>query len=587
MQVIATAGHVDHGKSTLIRLLTGMEPDRWSEERRRGLTIDLGFAWAATPRGTTVAFVDVPGHERFVPNMLAGIGPVPAAMLVVAADEGWMPQTAEHVAALDALGVHEGLLVVTRSDLADPRPTVHQCRTHLSGTSLSAIPAVAVSGRTGQGADAVHQALDTLTGRLPRPDPDAEPRLWIDRTFTIHGSGTVVTGTLPAGTLTRGQSLVLHRSGREVGVRSLQCLGSDTDRVHGVARVAVNLRGLDRDEARRGDALVRAGQWLTTDVLDVRLRGSPAADLPRNLTLHAGSAAVPARVRPLGDDTARLSLREPLPLRVGDRALLREPGAHQVPAGVTVIDVLPPPLSRRGAARRRGAALRDVPDSPDGVSELHRRGLIRAGDLRAMGAHAPADTLSRGDWLLDPAHRDVLATRLCDLLAEHARTRPLDGGMPTEAARRALGLPDSALLEPVLAGRAAARVGERDGRLRLGDDELPAPVQDALRTVREQLTSDPFTAPTADELATLGLHAPQLAAAARAGELLKIDRGVYLLPDAPERALRRLSDLPAPFTLSRARQALGTTRRVAVPLMELLARRRRTESLPDGTHRLR
>src|SRR5690242_5740711 len=185
VHVIATAGHVDHGKSTLVRRLTGMEPDRWAEERRRGMTIDLGFAWTGLPSGATVAFVDVPGHERFVPNMLAGIGPVPAAMIVVAADEGWMPQSAEHLAALNALDVRHGLLVVTRSDLAEPEAAIELAQEEIAGSSLGDVEAVAVSAVTGAGLDDLRAALDRLVARLPAPDAEAPVRLWIDRVFTV------------------------------------------------------------------------------------------------------------------------------------------------------------------------------------------------------------------------------------------------------------------------------------------------------------------------------------------------------------------------------------------------------------------
>src|SRR3984957_18465101 len=179
MQVIATAGHVDHGKSTLLRALTGMDPDRWSEEKRRGLTIDLGFAWLMLPSGEQIAFVDVPGHERFVPNMLAGVGAVPAVLFVAAADEGWMPQSAEHLAVVDALGIRSGLLVITRSDLADPGPALAQAQEQLRGSSLGVTPAVAVSAVTGAGLPELMRALDELTCSLPAPDPGDPVRLWI------------------------------------------------------------------------------------------------------------------------------------------------------------------------------------------------------------------------------------------------------------------------------------------------------------------------------------------------------------------------------------------------------------------------
>src|SRR5215510_3557328 len=296
MQVIATAGHVDHGKSTLVRALTGMEPDRWEAERRRGLSIDLGFAWLTLPSGERLAFVDVPGHERFVPNMLAGVGPVPAVMFVVAADEGWMPQSAEHLAAIDALAISRGLLVVTRADLTDPAPALREAAERIRGTSLGAVDALAVSGVTGQGLPELRAALDRLTARLPVSDPGAPVRLWVDRSFSIRGSGTVVTGTLPAGTVTVGQELLLTPSLRPARVRALESMNEPVGSAAGVARVAVNLRGVPAGVPARGMALIEAGRWTLTRLIDVRLSSrDPVMSLPPELSLHVGSARTRAR----------------------------------------------------------------------------------------------------------------------------------------------------------------------------------------------------------------------------------------------------------------------------------------------------
>ncbi|MGH3946910.1 MAG: selenocysteine-specific translation elongation factor, partial [Pseudonocardiaceae bacterium] len=286
MHVVATAGHVDHGKSTLVRALTGMEPDRWAEERRRGMTIDLGFAWTTLPTGSTVAFVDVPGHERFVPNMLAGVGPVPAVMFVVAADEGWMPQSREHLEALHALDVRHGLLVVTRSDLMDPELACEEALEHLASSSLGRVAAVCVSGVTGAGLDTLRAALGELVAGLPAPDVTADVRLWVDRAFTIRGAGTVVTGTLAGGTIHLGDQLVLAPGGRRVSVRGLQSLGAPVESAPAVARVAVNLRGLPLTAVRRGHALLTPGMWLATRTVDVRLAGAAADELPRQVVLH-------------------------------------------------------------------------------------------------------------------------------------------------------------------------------------------------------------------------------------------------------------------------------------------------------------
>ncbi len=396
-----------------------------------------------------------------------------------------------------------------------------------------------------------------------------------------------MTGTLSAGTLRKDDRLHLHPADAEVTVRGLQALGSSEPQIGAVARVAVNLRGVDLDQVRRGDALLTPDRWLTTDALDVRIhraisRETNAAismEIAAELMFHIGAAAVKARVRPLGHDTARLTLRTPLPLRIGDRALLRDPGSRRVCGGLVGLDVRPPPLARRGAARARAAELDTMDGRPDGVAELRRRRLIRADELRAMGATPPGP----GQWLVDEAHRDELGNRLKGLLDQHQRTHPLANGMPAEAARRALQLPDLALL-PMIAH--AAGVSMRDGRLHKGHAALPEHVERAVEAIRRALIDHPFQAPTAEDLAELGIGDKELAAAARTGALLRLAPGLVLLPDAEESAVARLVLLPEPFTLSQARQALDTSRRVAVPLLELLARHGRTRRLPDGTPRV-
>jgi selenocysteine-specific elongation factor len=585
--VVATAGHVDHGKSTLVRALTGMEPDRWAEERRRGMTIDLGFAWVTLPTGETVAFVDVPGHERFVGNMLAGVGPVPAVMFVVAADEGWMPQSAEHLDALHALGVHNGLLVVTRADKADPGPAVAEALVELATSSLGAAESVAVSGVTGEGLDDLRPALSRLVGGLPTPDPADPVRLWVDRAFTIKGSGTVVTGTLPAGRVAVGDEFWLAPGGRPAAVRSIQSMGAARSEVTGTARVALNLRGVRPSDVGRGTALVTPGHWLETTELDARLvppRGGGDVRLTRDVMLHVGSAAVPVRVRPLGTDTVRLRLDRPLPLRIGDRAVLRDPGRRQVAAGLTVLDVRPPALARRGAATVRAAELSTMDGQPDGAGELRRRGVIRAGELRAMGAEPPTRPVV-GDWLVDPPRWAAWRRSLADLVGAHAAAHPLEHGVPVETARQQLGLPDARLVTALATGTLAVQ----DGRVvRAGAaPSVPAPVRAAVEAVRGDLAATPFLAPEAHRLTALGLGPRELAAAVRAGALLRVAAGIYLLPGAELAAARALRALPQPFTLSEARQALRTTRRVAVPLLELLDARGITERLPDSRRRLR
>jgi selenocysteine-specific elongation factor len=645
VHVIATAGHVDHGKSTLVRALTGMEPDRWEAEQRRGMTIDLGFAWMALPSGEQIAFVDVPGHERFITNMLAGAGPAPGVLFVVAADEGWMPQSAEHLAAIDALGVRNGLLVVTRADLADPAPVLAQATRKIADTSLGQVEAVPVSAPTGQGLPELVAALGRLSARLPEPDPGGSVRLWLDRVFAIKGSGTVVTGTLQAGTVRTGDELVLTPAMRPLRVRGVQSLGAPAAQVSGVARVALNLRGVSTRELGRGMALIQAGRWTVTSVIDVRLTHLPAdrmpADrqpagtvrLPSRLTLHIGAARAVARVRMLGGRVARLSLDHPLPLHVGDRVLLRDPGAAADRAtgrpvfGATVLDVSPPRLRGNGAAAAAERELASWPEPPTAPDLLHRHRLLRAGVASAMGLSDLPPPVS-GEWLADPAHWQRLRQRLAAAVTAHAARDPLAPGLPLDAARAELGLPDRGLVEALVSWHPAGGAGEDDGtgegdstgelvvatggylRRAGGGRErpdgtgrvgqgprpgggaaqvphLPARVADAVRVVLADLADAPFGAPDAERMRDLGIDARAAAAAERAGLLLRLPGNVLLAPDAPDRAARILAGLPQPFTAAEARKALQTSRRVVIPLLEWLDRKGITKRLADDRRTMR
>jgi selenocysteine-specific elongation factor len=607
MQVIATAGHVDHGKSALVRALTGMEPDRWAEERRRGLTIDLGFAWMTLPDGERLAFVDVPGHERFVPNMLAGVGPVPAVLVVVAADGGWMPQSAEHLAAIDAVGIRRGLLAVTRCDLADPGPATRQALEQISRTSLGSVEAVAVSAVTGAGLAELRAALGRLVASLPVPDAAAPVRLWVDRSFSIRGSGTVVTGTLPAGTIRSGQELLLTPSMRPARIRGIESLNEPVASAGGVARVALNLRGIPADVPARGMALIDAGRWTMTKLADVRLSLPGPLRLPPDMTVHIGSARTLARMRPLGPEDAgiaRLTLREALPLHVGDRLLLRDPGSADVTIlGATVLDVAPPALVRRGAAAAAGRQLAAWPDVPAAADLLRRHGLLRAEAVAAMGVagRLPPPVTASG-WLADPVRWTELRRQLTEVVAAHARRDPLAIGLPPEAARAALRLPDRALVEALARmpppENAPSRMRLDGGYLRLGEPQKPLQTQEpqpalpphvvaGVRAVLADLADAPFLAPEAGRLRELGLDARAIGAAARAGLLLRVTEQIVLAPGAAAEAARALAGLPQPFTAAEARQALGTTRRVAIPLLEYLDRAGITQRLPDDRRRMR
>jgi selenocysteine-specific elongation factor len=513
----------------------------------------------------------VPGHERFLSTTLSGLGPVPMAMMVVAADDPWMPQAAEHLAALDAFGVRHGVLAVTRSDVGDPGPALARARAEIDRTSLAGCPAVVVSGRTGSGLDDLRRALAEVLVGVPS-DPSADVRLWVDRVFTVAGAGTVVTGTLPTGTVRRGEELVLGHE--PVRVRGVESLGRSHERVAGPARVALRLGGRAPAGLAKGSVLVTPGAFADVAEVDVRLHGD--GRLPERPLLHVGSTRVAVRARSLGQRHARLRLEAPLPLRHGERVVLRDPGSRTL-WGADVLDAAPPPLTRRGDARARAAVLADL--RPGVAGELDRRGVVRRSALERLGVTTeplPEAVLAQGDWL-------VSAPRLAAWRAElTAAVSAAPDGLSPEAAARAIGLPDPALLSAVTEDP----VSRQAGRLVVRRD-LPGPLRVALDALVADLSDAPFRAPDAERLAELGLEPATVARLARDGHLLAVGEGVVLLPGADETAYDVLGTLPQPFTTSQARQALGTSRRVALPLLAHLDRTGRTVRLPDDTRRVR
>ena len=623
MHVVATAGHVDHGKSALVRALTDMDPDRWAEEKRRGLTIDLGFVWTTLPSGTDLAFVDVPGHEKFLGNMLAGLGPAPVVIFVVAADEGWQEQSTDHRDAVRALDIRHGLIALTRADRADAARRAEvtaQIRHELAGTALADAPLVEVSAHTGEGIAQMRQVLDEVLAQVPAPDPQARVRVWIDRAFSVKGAGTVVTGTLAAGTLRVGDTVQLAHPGgvRAVEVRGLHSENTAHQVLGPTSRVAVNLRGISADAIHRGHSLVSPDAWELVEQIDVRRTfGQDFYELPQNIVVHIGTAGLEAHVRPLSADYARLSLAHPLPLQLLDRFVVRSPGGRHVSAGVQIIDVYPPELNRRGAARRRAEELelladgnsagRDRNDSSpsdatttaaasaspftDPATYVQRVGYVPVAQLQRAGfnvgdpAAPPQGIIAFGQWWIAARQITRWKNQLLVVLEKHAQDNPLAAGMPRKAAMDALDLQEDALLGIAVA---AAKVEQADGVLRLPGHKVDLGAAEAsVAKLETWLADDPFAAPEADELQELRLGAKQLAVAENAGRLLRLSHGIVLLPSAVQEAKKRIAQLEQPFTLSAARKALSTTRRVAIPLLEYLDEQGITRRLDGGLRELR
>jgi selenocysteine-specific elongation factor len=601
MHVIGTAGHVDHGKSTLVERLTGIDPDRFAEEKRRGLTIDLGFAWLPLPSGREIGLIDVPGHERFIRNMLAGAGSISICLFVVAANEGWKPQSAEHLAILDVLGVADGVVALTKSDTVGPDELELarlEVEDRLSGSSLESAPVIACSAVTGDGLEDVVTALDDAVRRAP-PAPDlGRPRLWVDRVFTIAGAGTVVTGTLAGGSLSTGDAVEIAPDGRRARIRTIQSHKREVSSIDPGNRVALNLAGLEREGAERGDAIVAPGIWRPTHLVDahVRVVDERLAGREHELTergahlLYAGSAETPVRIRlygseriePGGSGYAQMHLRDALPLVAGDRFVLRDAGRVLTFGGGIVLD----PHARR-ARRDDGARLAllhrlDGAEPEEALSALvdaygeidSREASGRAGAGGPVpGAHA------LGESLVSSARLTELQDRLRAAAAAHHRDHPLERGLNREVARAATGLGARAF-DDLLA--TTADVVEEGAVVRLEDHrvELAPALQSASDALVRRLDEGGFAPPLAKDL---DADRALLRALVDRGELVKVG-DFYLTRERAQEAVsavRGAIEARGPLTVAEIRDLLGTTRKYAVPLCEWLDATRVTRRQGD------
>ena len=550
MHVVATAGHVDHGKSTLVEALTGTDPDRFAEEKARGLTIDLGFATTTLPSGAVLSLVDVPGHVRFIKNMLAGVGAVDACLFVVAATEGWKPQSEEHLRILELLGVRHGVVALTKvgpadDDLVDlARLEVEE---RVAGTFLEGAPVVDTDAPTGVGLENLRAALDDLLAATPTAADHGRPRLWIDRAFSARGAGTVVTGTLTGGRLHTDDELAVHPAGSPVRVRALQNHHAERDELPPGSRCAVNLVGVAHDEVVRGHVLVRSDQWHHTTVVDASLRVLDRLDHPVSRrgahVVYLGSGEHPVRMRILGPDAldpgtegaVRIHLPEPLPLLPGDRFVLRESGRAETVGGGEVLDV--DPTERASRAR---------PDrSVDRV--VRERGWVPVDELERLTGERREPDLDR--WVVDPVVLHRTLEDLRNALAD-AGPRGLDLVGLGELARAAVVLLDDA--------------GVEAGRL------VPAGVADPLadHPFVAALAASPFVPPPPD-----GVDRGDLRELVRRGDVVEVE-GIFFASSAVDAAARLaarlLADHPEGFTVSTFREEAGNTRKHAMPLLARL-----------------
>jgi selenocysteine-specific elongation factor len=552
VHVVATAGHVDHGKSTLVEALTGTDPDRLAEEKTRGLTIDLGFAGTELPSGRPVAFVDVPGHVRFLKNMLAGVGAVDACLFVVSAGEGWKPQSEEHLRILELLGIGSGVVALTRSrSVADSQRAraLDEVAQRLVGSFLAGAEIVEVDAPAGHGLDALRAALDRLVEVVPTAADLGRPRLWVDRSFAAVGAGTVVTGTLGGGTLHVGAELEIVPGRTRVRVRGLQSLHRTYESLPPGHRAAVNLVGVDHRSVERGAALVEPGRWHLSDRFDAALEVLPAVGHAVSRRgahlLHLGSGEHPVRIRVLGTEAIepgergliRVHLPVAVPVVPGDRYVLRDAGRSETVGGGEVLDVAPVlPASRARPDR-----------SVDRV--VSERGWVDADELERLTGRRRAPVVGR--WVVDQAALDGLATRLRREVHD-AGTLGLDLAVLGEQERAVLTLLDGV----TVSGGRARPTGRSD----------PLEQHPYLAALEVSL----FAPPSPEDA---GASRAEVRELVRRGLVVKRD-GIFFARSALEAAAGIVGELLAEsadgVTVGEVRDALGCTRRHALPLLGAL-----------------
>ncbi len=632
MRVIGTAGHVDHGKSRLVEALTGIDPDRLKEEKEREMTIDLGFAWLTLPSGEQVGIVDVPGHRDFIENMLAGVGGIDAALFVVAADEGVMPQTREHLAILDLLGVRNGVVALTKMDLVEDKEWLELVQLDvtelLEGTVLADAPMVPVSVRTGQGLQALLEELDRLVQNVPPRSDLGRPRLPIDRVFTVAGFGTVVTGTLVDGGLQVGQEVEILPQGLKARVRGLQTHKEKIERAIPGSRVAVNLTGVSKDEVQRGDVVTIPGWLRPTTLVDVHLRYLDSAPRPLRhnaaLKFFCGSAEVTARGRlldrdtipPGGDGWVQLRLAQPVALARGDRFIVRQPSPALTVGGGRVVD--PHPRRRHRRFRSEVTARLETLSrgSPDEVllqlletsqpcqlqTLLERSGLaleeadqaldqllhsdqVLILDSRIGGIPNTQHLVSSNPYLISAAGWDRLLAKLALALRDHHRQYPLRQGMRREELRSLLGLSTRLLNEVASRAVSEGRLVDEEATLRLPEHrvEFSADQQRQVHRLLAAFRENPYTTPSvADSEATVG--AEVLTALIQQGELVQVNEDVLFLRETYEEMVRRVIEHikdQGGITVAQVRDMFAASRKYALALMEHLDERKVTKRVGD------
>jgi len=600
--VVGTAGHIDHGKSTLITALTGIDPDRLAEEKRRGMTIDLGFAHMTLPSGREIGIVDVPGHARFMRNMLAGAHGLDAVVLVVAADEGVMPQTREHLDIIDLLDVRRGLVALTKTDLVDEdwlALVTEEVRATINGTSLDGSKVIPVSAVTGAGLAQLTAALDALLEKSSLREDSGRPRLPIDRVFTMSGFGTVVTGTLVDGSLSVGEEMEVVPGGRLVRIRGLQRHNQKVQSVGPSNRVAANLSGIEKSELSRGDVLARRGALHGVRRIDATLRALASAAQPvrhgAELLLHTAAVEVACRtivldadeIAPGGSGWVQLYLERPIAAAAGDRFVLRAPSPAMTIAGGTFLDVA---HARHDSAVRESLARRVAGDVLQQELRKYPRGVTVQALLKAtVAADADVATLDArrlGDWIFShEAWRSITAHASEELTAYHG-AHPLRSGMAREELRSRLGVSPASFAAVIEGLVQDGRVVERNGSLASPGHEVQldeaGPQADLLRV----LGAKPFTPPSLQEaMHQSGASEELVRALAERGDIVRVSDDVAFIKSAFDSAVAMVKEIVGingSVTVAQLRDRMGASRRPVLALLEYLDALRVTRRVGDA-----
>jgi selenocysteine-specific elongation factor len=616
--VVGTAGHIDHGKTSLVKALTGTDTDRLPEEKARGITIDLGFAFLEEP-GLTIEIVDVPGHERFVRNMLAGVGGIDLAMLVIAADEGVMPQTREHLAICSLLRIKAGLIALTKADLVEPdwlELVREDVAGAVRGTFLQGAPIVPVSSKTGQGLDELRAALRSLAASVPQRGTDELPRLPIDRVFTVRGFGTVVTGTLAAGALATDDRVEVYPKRAEAKIRGLQAHGHPVASARAGQRTAINLQGLERTAIARGDVVGLPGTLVPSTLVDGTLE--LLADAPRavktrtRVRFHVGTSEIMARallldraeLAPGETAFARFRLEAPLVARPGDRFVVRSYSPIVTIGGGTLLDVDPPRFRRKGPALVAHLELLQT-GSPDAVLEEHIRHVGSGGvrlttlagrvpfgpeRLRALlgGLQGAGRVISIDrDWFIHPDSFGRLRGLVVDELTAFHRANPLKPGMSREELRGRAGGADERVFAFLLSSLGAEGVvkTERDKvwlashAVRLSPEQ-----QRVIDTVEGEFSRAEAAPPSPeDALGRAGVRGDEehelFQVLVQSGKLVRVKESLFFHAQALDSIQTKLVGLlreRKEIGPSDIKDLLGISRKYAIPLLEFFDQRRVT-----------